>query len=201
MSWVEVVGYVASALVVVSLAMRSVVRLRFISLAGSLVFVVYALLIGAIPVLLTNAAVALLNVWFLRKEFTAATPVQAVPIEPDAPFLRDFLDAHAPDIAHSQPEYSPSDADTFVRLLTREGLPAGVLIGEPAGTELLVKLDYVTPAFRDSQVARWLFGPGRPTFTAAGFRRLVAHGHTPVHRTYLEAMGFHREASAWVLDL
>ena len=36
---VEVIGYVASALVVVSLAMTSVVRLRVVSLAGSVVFV------------------------------------------------------------------------------------------------------------------------------------------------------------------
>ena len=41
----EIVGYVASALVVLSLTMTSVVRLRTISLAGSIVFVVYGILI------------------------------------------------------------------------------------------------------------------------------------------------------------
>jgi hypothetical protein len=37
----EVIGYLASLLVVASLAMTSVVRLRILSLAGSLTFIVY----------------------------------------------------------------------------------------------------------------------------------------------------------------
>ena len=68
-SWVELVGYLASALVVASLAMTSVVRLRIVSLIGSVVFVAYGLMLGSIPIVITNAAVAGLNVWFLRKEF------------------------------------------------------------------------------------------------------------------------------------
>lgn len=37
MSWVEVVGYVASALIVLSLTMTSVVRLRVLSMTGGLI--------------------------------------------------------------------------------------------------------------------------------------------------------------------
>ena len=64
----EIIGYVASLLVVVSLAMTSVVRLRTISLVGSVAFVVYGVLISSVPILITNAAIAVLNVWFLRAE-------------------------------------------------------------------------------------------------------------------------------------
>jgi hypothetical protein len=64
----EVVGYVASALVVLSLAMTSVVRLRMISLVGSVAFVVYGVLIESVPIVLTNVAIAALNLWFLRNE-------------------------------------------------------------------------------------------------------------------------------------
>ena len=67
----ELVGYLASALVVVSLAMTSVVRLRAISLVGSLAFVAYGVLIESIPIVVTNAAIAVLNVWFLRSELAA----------------------------------------------------------------------------------------------------------------------------------
>lgn len=201
MNPVELLGYAASALVVASLMMRSIVRLRLLSLTGGVVFTVYGLLIGAWPVAATNAAVALVNVWHLRRELMPGEPMAAVPIERDAPFLRDFLGAHADEIQVSQPDYHPSETDRFVRLLTREGFPAGVLIGEPSGRELLVKLDYVSPAYRDSQIARWLFGPGSRTFTDAGFTRLVATAPTPVHRHYLEFVGFHREGTVYVLDL
>ena len=55
-SWlspVELVGYLASALVVASLAMTNVVRLRTISPIGSVIFVVYGALLGSIPIILT----------------------------------------------------------------------------------------------------------------------------------------------------
>ncbi|WP_232549455.1 hypothetical protein [Propioniciclava soli] len=201
MTGIDIVGYLASALIVASLAMRSVVRLRTVSLIGSIVFVIYGVAIGAIPVIVSNAAIAVINVWYLRRELTPATQMAAVPVAHDEPFLRDFLDANAIEITNSQPDYHPSPRDSFVRLLTRDGLPAGVFMAEPVGNELLVKLDYVTPAFRDSRVAAWLFGAGRSTFTEDGYERLVAHAHTTVHRTYLEMMGFHREGTAYVLDL
>ena len=135
------------------------------------------------------------------KELGTSSTFTAVPMRPESPFLADFLGAHADDIATSQPAYHPADEDTFIRLVNRDGLPTGVLVGEPAGKELLVKLDYVTPAYRDSLGAKWLFGQGRSTFTEAGFTRLVAHAHTAVHRNYLELVGFRPEGNAYVLDL
>src|SRR5690606_31118923 len=67
-SGAEAVGYLASALVVLSLTMTSVVRLRTISLAGSIAFVVYGAMLGAVPILISNAVIAAINVWFLRSE-------------------------------------------------------------------------------------------------------------------------------------
>ncbi|MFV0406712.1 MAG: hypothetical protein ACK5LN_07825 [Propioniciclava sp.] len=200
-TWVDLIGYLASALIVLSLAMRSVVRLRTVSLIGAVVFALYGILISAWPVIVSNVLIGLINIWYLRKEFRRSPEITAVPIERDAPFLIDFMSAHAPEIARSQPEYRPEPADTFVRLLTRDGFPAGIIIGEPKGHELQIKLDYVTPAYRDSQVARWLFADGKRVFTTAGFARLVAQAHTSAHRTYLEVVGFHREGPDYVLDL
>lgn len=201
MTWVDIIGYVASALIAASFMMKSLVKLRWVSLVGSVVFVVYGVLIGAWPVVATNAIVAIANLVRLRKELGTTSAFTAVPMNPDSPFLKDYLGANAVDIAQSQPDYHPSAGDTFVRLVNREGLPSGVLVGEPSGSELLVKLDYVTPAYRDSLAAKWLFGPGRSTFTDAGFTRLVAHAHTSVHRNYLELVGFRAEGNAYVLDL
>ncbi len=200
MTWIDIIGYVASALIAASFMMKSLVKLRWVSLVGSVVFVVYGVLIGAWPVAVTNLVVAVANLVRLRKE-AGVSSITAVPMRPESPFLHDYLAANASDIANSQPDYHPGPHDSFIRLVNREGLPAGVLIGEPAGKELLVKLDYVTPAYRDSLGATWLFGPGRSTFTDAGFTRLVARAHTTVHRNYLELVGFRREGNDYVLDL
>ncbi len=201
LSAVELVGYLASALVVASLAMTSVVRLRIVSLIGSLVFVAYGALLPSIPIILTNAAVAGLNIWFLRKEFAPNRDLGAVPIEPDAPFLLDFLRSHAADIHTFHPGFDAPAAGDFALVLTRDGLPAGALVGTPDGNTLRIRLDYVMHAYRDSRIGRWLYGKGARVFTDAGFTRLVADAGRPALHGYLVNMGFTDTPDGLVLEL
>ena len=189
------VGYVASALVVVSLTMTSVVRLRFISLLGAVTFVVYGLLIESAPIVITNAAIMVINVWFLRKEFASGTSagfdLGASHIRPDSPFLRDFIDFHLIDIHRFQPDFvlgAGDDVESW--LLIRDGLPAGLLIGRRQGSTLTIDLDYVLKPYRDSRLGRWLFGRGAEVFRRDGINTVRSHGSTDTHRKYLERMGF-----------
>lgn len=201
MNWVEVVGYVASALVVISLAMTSVVRLRVISLVGSVTFVAYGLMLPSVPIIITNTAVALLNLWFLRKEFAADRDLGAVPIAVDAPFLADFLRSHQADIQQTWPGSSVTADSSFALVLTRDGLPAGALVGRPAGDTLQLELDYVMAAYRDSRIGQWLYrGPGAKVFKDAGISRIVTPD-SPTHGPYLRGVGFAPEGGALVLTL
>ena len=198
---IEIIGYVASILVVASLAMTSVVRLRIVSLAGSVVFVVYGALLPSVPIIITNAAVAVLNIWFLRKEFAPNRDLGAVPIEPDAPFLLDFLRSHAPDIAGIHPSFDAPAPGDFALVLTRDGLPAGALVGTPDGSTLRLRLDYVMHAYRDSRIGTWLYGRGAQVFTGAGFTRIVANADSEMARSYLERVGFVRAGDELSLTL
>ena len=134
MSTTEVVGYVASALVVLSLAMTSVVRLRLISLVGSVVFVVYAVLIGSVPIVITNVAIAGLNLWFLRNELGGRRDLGAIPVPVDSPYLSDFLRFHLADIRRFQPDFEvPEPADDVVALLLIARRPARRRVDRPSG--------------------------------------------------------------------
>jgi hypothetical protein len=204
MSTTELVGYLASALVVLSLAMTSVVRLRMISLVGSVAFVAYGVLIESVPIVLTNIAIAMLNVWFLRNELGGHRALGAVVVPVDSPFLVDFLHHHLADIRRFQPDFDlPSpDPDVVAMLLMRDGLPAGAFIGRQRGSDLHVMLDHVTKPYRDSQISTWLFGKGSAVFRRLGVERLVSAPGTDAHRAYLERMGFTRSgASLYVCDL
>lgn len=201
----EMVGYLASALVVTSLAMTSVVRLRAISLVGSTTFIVYGVLIGSVPLVVTNAAIALLNIWFLRAELGHRRDLGAVVVPPDSPFLADFVHFHLDDIRRFQPSFEmvpPDDPDAVCVILTRDGLPAGAFVGRRlADGDLEVVLDYVLRAYRDSRLGRWLFGRGAAVFRERGITRLVTRPGDAVHRGYLQQMGFALEDGRCVLRL
>ena len=191
----ELVGYLASLLVVVSLSMTSVVRLRVISLLGSTTFVVYGVLIESVPILVTNAAIAGINIWFLRREFAPGTrrgrDLGVSHIRPDSPFLADFVSFHLDDIHRVQPDFDmPAGDDVLTLLLMREGLPAGLLVGRRRGDELTVDLDYVLGPYRDSRIGRWLYGPGAEVFREDGIDVLRGAADTDTHRAYLQRVGF-----------
>lgn len=62
----EIIGYVASIIVILSFLMKNIIKLRIITSVGCLLFVVYGVLINySIPVILTNSVIAVINVYFL----------------------------------------------------------------------------------------------------------------------------------------
>ena len=63
----EIFGYVGSFLVVVSMLMSSVVKLRLINTAGSVISLVYAFICGAFPLALMNACLVVINIYNLFK--------------------------------------------------------------------------------------------------------------------------------------
>ena len=206
MNWTELIGFVGSGLVVLSLTMTSVVRLRTISLIGSATFIVYGALIGSVPILITNAAIAVINIWFLARELSPTSSrgrdLGASRIRPDSPFLLDFVEFHLDDIHRFQPDFElPAGGDVVALVLTREGLPAGLVLGRRDGDRLRIDLDYVLGRYRDSRLGTWLFGPGASVFRDAGITRLTADAPNETHAKYLERVGFVRAGGDMTLAL
>ena len=198
----ELIGYAASALVVVSLAMTSVVRLRAISLLGSIAFVVYGAMIGSVPIMVTNVAIAALNLWFLRRELGGKRSLEALVVPVDDPLLVDFLSYHLGDIQRFQPDFRPdAEKASLALLLMRDGLPAGALIGNQVDDALVVQLDHVIKPFRDSQISTWLYGSGSAVFRRLGIDRISSERGTEAHNHYLTRNGFVRVDDRYVLTL
>ena len=72
----ELLGYSASLLIALSLSMRSLLTLRVINLTGALLFTIYGLLIGALPVAALNFYIVLVNLYYLHQMFRTPTVSQ-----------------------------------------------------------------------------------------------------------------------------
>ncbi|QJA08437.1 lactate dehydrogenase [Romboutsia sp. CE17] len=64
---IEWVGYLASILIVISLTMTDIIKLRIINTLGCITFVVYGLAVKAYPVALSNLAIIIINFYNIYK--------------------------------------------------------------------------------------------------------------------------------------
>jgi uncharacterized protein with PQ loop repeat len=68
-SYVELVGYMASLAVLLSFVMKNIKKLRIVNTFGCILFVIYGFLLKTSwPVIITNFAIICINVYYLLKE-------------------------------------------------------------------------------------------------------------------------------------
>ena len=64
----DLLGYVASLLVLVTFSAQSITKLRIVAMASNLMFIAYAVAAGLPPVLLLHVLLLPLNAWRLWQE-------------------------------------------------------------------------------------------------------------------------------------
>lgn len=64
-SYIEWVGYLASFFLLLSFLMRNITTLRYINSLGCLFFVAYGILLDSWPLIITNGAIVLINIYYL----------------------------------------------------------------------------------------------------------------------------------------
>jgi hypothetical protein len=188
----ELVGYVASALIAVSLMMSSLLRLRYINLAGAAAFAVYGVLIHAYPVAVLNGFIVFVNGFYLVKMLRTKEYFQLLKLKPDSVYLPYFLDFYRADIARILPEFKYHPGGNQVTLfILRDCAPAGVFIGEVEADGMLrVVLDFVIPRYRDLKIGRYLFVEQAGFFRQQGVREIVIAPRTKTFGQYLVQVGF-----------
>ncbi len=195
----ELVGYFASALVLVSLLMTSVVKLRILNAVGSLIFAVYALLIRSYPTAIMNFCLVIIDLYFLIKVLRrkALFSCQSCPRQENV--VCRFLQFYREDIQSNFPLCDPGSVDGDVCFLVYADVsPVGLLIGRTLSPGVVsVELDYSAPSYRDCSVGRFLYAQ----LPAAGIHELRAQAGEKRHRKYLQSMGFREQGGDYVLTL
>jgi hypothetical protein len=191
---VEVIGYAGSALVILSLLQKSILRLRTIGLAASLTFLVYSVAIQAYPIAVVNVVAAGIHLYYLRKLLRRKSEVfRILRMRPESRYLSHFLEFYKDDIAtRYQPDfnYEPGP-NTLVAFLLRDMVPAGLLVATVHGdSSFEILLDYVIPQYRDFKLARWLYSEESGLFDEANCRCAWTRVTTPLQQEYFSKMGF-----------
>jgi hypothetical protein len=172
-AWLEVFGWIGSALVVWSLMQGRVLRFRWMNLAGALAATIYNTVIGIWP--FADDA-------YLR-HFLA---VHASEVETDRPGF----------VAGVDPEPGRTRF-----LVVRGDEAVGVVVVRDAGDGVgVVELDWVTRRFRDFTPGQFVYADSG-ALPAAGFTRVVVYPDEHTDHEYLRHAGFRTEDATWVRDL
>lgn len=191
-STLQLVGYLASLIIAASMTMNSILKFRWINLAGAVMFSIYGWLIGAWPVGLLNTFIALVDIYYLLSIYSKKENFEILEVRPENRYLIRFLEFHCKDIQKFFPGFSyKPEMNTLSFFTLRNMAVAGVFLAHKTGDDALsVGLDYVLPEYRDFKNGKFIYGQLHDKLSAQGFRKAVAAGKSRKYAGYLKKLGF-----------
>lgn len=190
----EIIGYVASILVAISLTMSKILKLRIINLIGALTFAVYGYLIGAYSVIFANSFIVCLNIYFLLKMYRNKDSFDILDCTENKGYLEQFFGHYNDDIKNFFPEFNSSDLKSKSAIfILRNMRPVNLVIYNKQDNDIIeIILDYTIPEYRD-------FLNGQYLLELFKDKQLVAKSESKEHIKYLKRLGFEKnEAELFV---
>lgn len=195
MPWLEVFGWIGSVLVVVSLTLSNLRRFRTVNLVGSVIATAYNAVLGIWPFVAMNAAIAVINVYWLvrlHRERFVTRAYRTVPARLQDGYVQHLLGRHAQEIARFYPGFDASAGEEgrLVHLVVTGDQPAGLVVLRRTGPDTAeVELDYVSRAYRDYTPGAFVYRDSG-VLAAAGLRRVRLPEGACSDPDYFRRVGF-----------
>ena len=193
----QLLGYLAFIFLAVSLWVNNDIKFRWINSLGSLSFVFYGLLIHAFPIVLTNAVLLAINIYFLFKIYRRQEKFDLIEFKSDAALITKFLSFYQKDIEAYFPGFAIGERENEIRFaVLRDIVVANLFVATVnANGDAFVKINYTVPKYRDYKVGRFLFDEGKEFLHNKGIKRII---YTQVtnkqHEKFLKVIGFKKES-------
>ncbi len=188
-SILEWLGYAASAIVLVSLSMASIVKLRWYNMLGAALFSAYGFLIGAYPVGIMNLLIVGTNIYYLVKMNQHKESFKVIEIKGNDGILNYYLDSYKKDIAKFFPDFKSAEGKLSVFVL-RDMSVAGIFIGEVKDDMFKIDIDYALPQYRDFKVANYLYNKLSDVLSQHDVKCIVCDSNIEDNLKYIKKMGF-----------
>lgn len=191
-SFYELLGYIASGLIVLSLMMRSIVKLRTINLVGAATMSVYGLLIHAYPVAILNAIIVAIDIYYLLEMARPQDYFKLLEVRPGARYLHYFLEFYDAEIRKYNPDFVFRESSRQrIFFVLRNLIPAGLFITQSMPEGILgVNLDFVIPGYRDFKIGKFVYSKDSELFKEGVAKTIVTQSRSSKHVSYLKKMGF-----------
>ncbi len=194
---IEMVGYFGSLLVVISMLMTSVMKLRVINTIGSTIFTVYALIIHSYPTAVMNMALIIINIINMRKLLATTDNYTMVKASVTDVYAVRFIEKYLKDIKNYFPYFNGITEENAIYLLMNGDTTVGITAGVEKDDILDISIDYTTPAYRDCSVGNAFY----KDLKDFGMKKVVFGKKAVNHEEYLLKVGFVKEGEIYTKQL
>jgi len=188
----QIIGYIASVIIALSMTINSIVKFRWVNLVGALTFSTYGFLIGATPVGFLNGFIVSVDLFYLYRIYSKKELFDTLEIRGDNKYLLKFLKFHDKEIQKFFPGFSyQAEMNTISFFVLRNMAVAGIFLAHKENDDVLkVGLDYVVPEYRDHKNGKFIYHRLRQSFLDKGLKKVIASAHSKKHAKYLKKIGF-----------
>jgi hypothetical protein len=191
-----ILGYFASVLLAISLIVNNDLKFRWLNTLGCVSFIVYGTLINALPVIITNSLLLLINVFYLIKIYRATENFDLLEFEPSATLISRFLQFYKDDIQLIFPDFKEIESNNNIRFVVLRDIVIANIFAASLGDDgtAIVNLNYTVSKYRDYKVGKYIFEKEKKYLVSKGVKRLIYL--QPInnnHRRFIKVMGFTKE--------
>ncbi|MDD3739032.1 MAG: hypothetical protein PHP31_07035 [Lentimicrobiaceae bacterium] len=190
----EWIGYVASILIAISLATKSIIRLRWINLFGAIVFFIYGYLIKSVPVFAVNVFITIIDIYYLYEIYSKKIKISIIKVSESDLYFNSFINFYKKDILKFHPNCNFDSIGNLQKyIVLRNANIVGIFcyrIDEISNVEIVV--DYVTHEYRDFKNGEFVYPEITKALSNKGIRGYLMKEPSKKHHRYLKRMGFIR---------
>lgn len=197
MDFITIFGTVASIIIAISLTMKNLKTLRIVNFVGAVMFSVYGIFIGAIPVIIVNAIIACIDVYFYIPLVRNKEKFDFILNSSETKYYSElFLKHYKKDILNFFPDFNEESLkDLNSAYILRDMVPALLLLyKETEGENIEILMDYATPQFRDFKSSSYFFDYAvhHLNIDTEKKKYFKVRSVVTAHDKYLIKMGFER---------
>lgn len=186
-------GYLASLMLIISLVVNNDIKFRWFNTFGSFSFIIYGAMLHAIPVLITNVTLLIINIYYLVKIYRRKEDFDIIEFSGEEKLSVKFLQFYKKDITSYFPDFTTDLLKGNVNFVVlRDLVIANMFCARlESNGDAEVLLNYTLPKYRDYKVGSFIFEKEKQFLLSKGVKRIIYKKVTHHrHLAFLKVMGF-----------
>lgn len=167
-------GYLASVLLAIGLLVNNDLKFRWLNTGGNVAFIAYGVVLGAVPIILTNSILLLINLFYLYKIYNRKEHFELLEFESGGIMIDRFLSFYQPDIAAHFPDFKREHLEGNLNFVVlRDLVIANIFsarLDSNGAAEVII--NYTVTKYRDYKVGRFIFDKEKNHLVSKGVKTL-----------------------------